>query len=259
MHTDDPTDPDEIALRQRYGPDWRRIIGSGMRDRGNRYDRNMRFNHGVPSGFLTRPVSPQSFTPATAIDTGVYEKYKQEYDRLLAEYNRYTNMINQYYQSYDPNSDYERQQQYYEDNWNNMYAQALAQNSSQSSQYNPGQNISGTITSSTGEQGLNMQPNLPASYSAPPAPPSVGQQLMLNNDRGGDRISVAASAPASAPNMVRPSAPASAPAYTAPAANTVLAPLMNQYSKNVQDGKVKSKSPAAPKAPAKQYKPVKAI
>ena len=235
MATDELTDPEDVALYNQYGPNWRRIIGSGMRDRGGRYDRNMRFNHGVPSGFLTRPTSPQSFMPQPAIDTGVYEKYRMEYDRLMAEYN---SLMNQYYQSYnqDPYSDYERQQQYYENNWNDLYAQAQNQNSSQTNQYDPGQVVGGTITSSTGEQGLNLGGNTAqqSSFLIPqartdPFPAAAGQawrdsqassaaftaqvnMVRPDNDRGGDRI-------------VAPSSYTAPPAaYTAPAASTVLAP-----------------------------------
>lgn len=239
MATDALTDPDEIALYQQYGPNWRRVIGSGMRDRGGRYDRNMRFNHGVPSGFLTRPISPQSFMPEPAIDTGVYEKYRMEYDRLMAEYN---SLMNQYYQSFnqDPYSDYERQQQYYENNWNDLYAQAQNQNSSQTNQYDPGQVVGGTITSSTGEQGLNLGGNTArqSSFLIPqartdPFPAAAGQAW-----RDSQASSTASTAPVQ--NMVRPEpisvvAPSSytappaaytapAAAYTAPAASTVLAP-----------------------------------
>ena len=244
MATDELTDPEDVALYNQYGPNWRRIIGSGMRDRGGRYDRNMRFNHGVPSGFLTRPTSPQSFMPQPAIDTGVYEKYRMEYDRLMAEYN---SLMNQYYQSFnqDPYSDYERQQQYYENNWNDLYAQAQNQNSSQTNQYDPGQVVGGTITSSTGGQGLNLGGNTAqqSSFLIPQA-----RTASFSADAGKAwRDSQASSAPTSytgvpnvarapaAPvqNMVRPEpisvvAPSSytAPpaAYTAPAASTVLAP-----------------------------------
>ena len=248
MATDEPTDPDDIDLYRRYGPNWRSIIGSGMRDRGGRYDRNMRFNHGVPSGFLTRPTSPQAFMPQPAIDTGVYEKYRMEYDRLMAEYN---SLMNQYYQSFnqDPYSDYERQQQYYEDNFNAAYGQGNS-NSSQTNQYDPGQVVGGTITTSTAGQGLNLGGSgggLPAS------------KLMSNQSatRGGDSLfggngseRAASAAAAAAPTQMMRSAPAgptptnqffnytapvvptptnpffnyTAPAYTPPAASTVLAP-----------------------------------
>ena len=236
MATDELTDPEDVALYNQYGPNWRRIIGSGMRDRGGRYDRNMRFNHGVPSGFLTRPTSPQSFMPQPAIDTGVYEKYRMEYDRLMAEYN---SLMNQYYQSYnqDPYSDYERQQQYYENNWNDLYAQAQNQNSSQTNQYDPGQVVGGTITSSTGEQGLNLGGNTATTPKFDPYPPTYNnvQTQYQRNVQDGKVQPINFSAAPTAPvkNMVRPEpisvvAPSSytAPpaAYTAPAASTVLAP-----------------------------------
>ena len=137
MAIDALTDPDEIALYQQYGPNWRRVIGSGMRDRGGRYDRNMRFNHGVPTGFLTRPVAPQAFNPAPSIDTGAYEKYRQEYNRLMAEYNNLLNQYNdfnsQQNNSYQ-NTAYDQQQQYYQDNYNAAYGQNN-ETSSQTNQY----------------------------------------------------------------------------------------------------------------------------
>ena len=137
MAIDALTDPDEIALYKQYGPNWRRVIGSGMRDRGGRYDRNMRFNHGVPTGFLTRPVAPQAFSPAPSIDTGAYEKYRREYDRLMAEYNSLLDQYN-YFNSQQNNSyqdtAYDQQQQYYQDNYNAAYGQNN-ETSSQTDQY----------------------------------------------------------------------------------------------------------------------------
>ena len=137
MAIDALTDPDEIALYQQYGPNWRRVIGSGMRDRGGRYDRNMRFNHGVPTGFLTRPVAPQAFNPSPSIDTGAYEKYRQEYNRLMAEYNSLLNQYNdfnsQQNNSYQDTA-YDQQQQYYQNNFDAAYGQGNS-NSSQTSQY----------------------------------------------------------------------------------------------------------------------------
>jgi len=137
MAIDALTDPDEIALYQQYGPNWRRVIGSGMRDRGGRYDRNMRFNHGIPTGFLTRPVAPQAFSPAPSLDTGAYEKYRREYDRLMAEYNSLLNQYNdfnsQQNNSYQDTA-YDQQQQYYQDNYNAAYGQDNA-TSSQTDQY----------------------------------------------------------------------------------------------------------------------------
>jgi len=137
MAIDALTDPDEIALYQQYGPNWRRVIGSGMRDRGGRYDRNMRFNHGIPTGFLTRPVAPQAFSPAPSLDTGAYEKYRREYDRLMAEYNSLLNQYNdfnsQQNNSYQDTA-YDQQQQYYQDNYNAAYGQNN-ETSSQTNQY----------------------------------------------------------------------------------------------------------------------------
>ncbi len=236
MATDELTDPDDIDLYRRYGPNWRSIIGSGMRDRGGRYDRNMRFNHGVPSGFLTRPTSPQAFMPQPAIDTGVYEKYKMEYDRLMAEYN---SLMNQYYQSFnqDPYSDYERQQQYYENNFNAAYGQGNP-DSSQTNQYDPGQNAGGTITLSTAGQGLNLGGN---TTIAPKNAPTINRaayfepQQMFSDFSKGAQPETRITAPAAAPTQMMRSAPAvptptnpffnyTAPVYTPPAANTVLAP-----------------------------------
>ena len=174
MAIDALTDPDEIALYQQYGPNWRRVIGSGMRDRGGRYDRNMRFNHGVPTGFLTRPVAPQAFSPSPSIDTGAYEKYRQEYNRLMEEYNSLLNQYNdfnsQQNNSYQDTA-YDQQQQYYQDNYNAAYGQNN-ETSSQTDQYvrpmeflsspssnylmdfNPQMNIGGDVMAGSSTQGL---------------------------------------------------------------------------------------------------------
>lgn len=167
MAIDALTDPDEIALYEQYGPNWRRIIGSGLRDRGGRYDRSMRFNHGVPTGFLTRPVAPQAFSPVPSIDTGAYEKYRieydrlmQEYDSLLKQYNNYTSSQNNSYQD----TAFDQQQQYYQDNFEQAYGQDNS-NSSQTSQYtNPAytnpQNTSPTelLTSPSSPYLMNFNP-----------------------------------------------------------------------------------------------------
>ena len=159
MAIDALTDPDEIALYQQYGPNWRRVIGSGMRDRGGRYDRNMRFNHGVPTGFLTRPVAPQAFNPAPSIDTGAYEKYRQEYNRLMAEYNSLLNQYNdfnsQQNNSYQDTA-YDQQQQYYQDNYNAAYGQNN-ETSSQTDQYERPMEF---LTSSSSNYLMDSQPQM---------------------------------------------------------------------------------------------------
>ena len=137
MAIDALTDPDEIALYEQYGPNWRRIIGSGMRDRGGRYGRRMRFQHGIPQGFLTRPTPPQAFRPTPSIDTGAYQKYMQEYNRLMQEYsgllNQYNQSVSRQNNSYQ-NTAYDLQQQAYQANFEDAYG-GNNPNSSQTNQY----------------------------------------------------------------------------------------------------------------------------
>ena len=247
---DIPTDPNELALYKRYGRNWRNVVmGSTVRDRGGNFDRGMRFMHSTPEGFTQRP-SMQQVQQSNIDQSGYFaqmQKLQNEYNQALQEYYKYMST-----------PQYDQMQDYYAGNYQDYYGGGSGSQDPQypQAQNDPGQVVGGTITSSTGEQGLNLGGNTgagPVAGGGPPPPvliPQVHRAAQFeppemkvaapaaSNDRGGDRI--VAKAPTSytgVPDVAR------APAAPAAPASTMSDQFITRYDRDVQDGKVKTVAP----------------
>ena len=158
---DIPTDPNELALYKRYGRNWRNVVmGSTTRDRGGNFDRGMRFMHTTPEGFMQRPSmqSTQQVQQSNIDQSGYFaqlQKLQDEYNQALQDYYKYMST-----------PQYDQMQDYYAGNYQDYYGGG---GGSQDNPYvappppaldpPPAVPAGGTITSSTGERGLNLGGN----------------------------------------------------------------------------------------------------
>ena len=235
---DVPTDPEELALYRKYGKNWKTVLsGTNRRDRGGNVDRGMRFFHTSPEGFLTKPraMSQMQMQNSDISSSGLFS----ELERMRAQYNAYLQEL----YALQNTPAYEQQQDYYYNNYMDLYGNQ-GDNTSQTNQY--------------------MSPPEPAPAPAPVAAPAAPIQLMP---------------PAATPApVVSPQRPVNVAAATADARGAYDSPIavganggnppaqpsmsdqfITRYDRDVQDQKVKSKPAAVPKTPIKQYKPVRAI
>jgi hypothetical protein len=124
-----PTDPQELALYRKYGKNWRTVLsGTNRRDRGGNLDRGMRFFHTTPEGFLTKPKA-MSQTEMIRSDINSAELFA-DLERERARYNAYLKEL------YDLQNTpaYNRQQDYYYNNYLDLYGNS-GDNTSQTNQY----------------------------------------------------------------------------------------------------------------------------
>ncbi len=113
MATDVPTDPEEYALYMMYGDNWRQYVQESYfnRDRGGRYDYNLKFYNSVPYVALIKNIVDMlqeksdfhmSMQPPEGIDDyeNQYNIWAQNLEQLNAELTDYRGKIENY--QFDP-------------------------------------------------------------------------------------------------------------------------------------------------------------